>query len=105
MRRALAAILAAACLSVPAAAHGVQLEEADRDVKRVRVVYVEHWAPRHFYVETNDGATYKLRRCRREDSRACVWDAKRRGNGVGRSFAVIHGEVIRIRPRLMRAAY
>lgn len=41
--------------------------------------------------------------CKYEDSRNCVWDAKHRGNGKGRSFINRNGKVIFISHRAAHA--
>lgn len=78
----------------PGRAYAGQVEPADRDVKRVHVTYVEPIRGRRLFVELNNGAAYKLRPCRFEDSRGCYWDAATRGNGRGRSFVVVSGRVL-----------
>ena len=40
-----------------------------------------------------DGAAAVLSPCATEDSDNCYWDADMQGNGLGRSFTVINGEV------------
>lgn len=73
-----------------------------------RLAYVERYhndAGRvRFWVETRDGAAYVLRRCRTEDdARPCFWDARKRGNGLGWSFARVNrdGDLARF-PRPVR---
>ena len=69
----------------------VQLEEPEfEQMGRNPVLYVERVTRRWFYIELSDGSTWMVTRCRHEDSNNCWWDAKRRGNGEGRSFVVIH---------------
>lgn len=67
--------VSAATLATMPAADARQLEPADRDVNRARVVYVETFADESgpirgkFYWELNNGATYMTRyaRCYREN--------------------------------------
>ena len=87
-------------------AGGTQLEPATSDPERVRVTYIEQVGPRRGYVvELNTGAVWRLPRCRVEDGRNCLWDAGRFGNGIGRSFVDIRGELVRVGPRMMARAY
>lgn len=107
MRKAIPTILAAvaglALTTGPADA--VQLEKADREVSRVRVTYVEPARHGRLYVELNNGATYRLKPCRHEDSPSCYWDARSRGNGIGHSFATVDKVTTYTIPeRLMRGA-
>lgn len=46
-----------------------------------------------FYVELSDGTVVDLPQCAAEDDTDCIWIADLRGNGVGRSFVDIAGEV------------
>lgn len=81
----------------PGRAYAEQIEPADRDVRTVRVAYVEPVGRVALYVELNNGATYRVRPCVFEDGsgqRMCYWDASDRGNNVGDSFAVIAGRVL-----------
>lgn len=78
----------------PGRAYAGQVEPADRDVKRLSVTYAEPVDRRAVFVEMNDGSAWMLRPCRSEDARTCYWDARRFGNGVGRSFVVLRGRVV-----------
>lgn len=100
-----AAILGSLTMAVDShAATPGQVEPADRSPRTVRVVYVEQAMPGRWMVELNNGASYRLPGCRFEDSRNCVWDAGTRGNGRGRSFTDVGGELYRIPARLMARA-
>lgn len=55
------------------------------------VLYVEHMHYRWWYVELGDGSSWAVVRCRHEDQWDCWWNAKRWGNGEGRSFVNIEG--------------
>lgn len=97
-----------ACAANDDAMFGHQIEQADKP-GRGRVSYVETWrvpnGRRPYLVELSNGAVYLLRACRFEDSRRCVWDATRRGNKRGRSFASLPGgRVVTIPARIMRRA-
>jgi len=78
----------------------VRLSGPTRHVEHRRIVRVVHHTPaptaRRGYVEArlNNGALYRLRPCKQEDSRNCYWDAEFRGNGAGHSFADIRGSVV-----------
>lgn len=48
-------------------------------------------APEPVTSSTNSKAFDATRPCKFEDSHSCVWDAKHRGNGKGRSF-IANGE-------------
>lgn len=79
----------------PGRAYAVPIEPADHHVTTLRVTYVEPAVgPQDLYVELNNGATYALKPCRVEDGRQCYWDADARGNGVGRSFVRVSGQLI-----------
>ena len=46
-----------------------------------------------YAVVLRNGHTWIVPRCRLEDSRNCWWDAGKRGNRSGRSFADLNGRV------------
>jgi hypothetical protein len=77
-----------------------QVEPADviaRDGARLRVTYLERYGNGRAWLEVSDGSAYRVRGgvrpCAAEDSAGpCVWDARHRGNGRGRSFMVLPGE-------------
>ena len=87
---AAAAILAAVTIGAAAPADARKLEPADTRVHFPRVAYLERLEHGRAYVELNNGAAYDLRPCALEDSSACYWDARARGNGRGMSFVSVH---------------
>lgn len=103
-----AAGIALAILAPTTPAGAVRVESPTRDHGSHRVAYVERVELRRFYVETADGAAYRVRRCVTEDDpRPCLWNAARRGNGAGTSFVRVHpaGRELRVAPGMMRRAY
>ena len=40
--------------------------------------------------------------CKYEDSRNCIWDASKRGNGKGQSFIDIDGKTIKINTKYFK---
>ena len=73
---------------------------AELHVKRV------HISPSSgvLHVRLSNGARWRLTPCKHEDSRDCYWNARKRGNGIGRSFIDLRGTAYTIPARLMRAA-
>lgn len=47
-------------------------------------------------VTMSDGHRARLTPCRYEDGRRCYWHAPSRGNGRGRSFVVVRGDLFRV---------
>lgn len=88
----LAVIVSTLMFTSPAhAARGaVRLEAPTRHVAHVRIVSTSQHGTRT-HVRFNTGSRWSLRACRHEDSNNCYWNARKRGNGHGRSFATIHG--------------
>jgi hypothetical protein len=82
-----------------AAPRAVRLEPPVRHVKHVKVTYVHKSKSYPKWVEFNTGSLWSLPRCKHEDSRNCFYDAKRRGNGKGRSFADIKGKTYYVKGR------
>lgn len=97
MLRMLALVVLAAGLTLtvsPAqAAPGgaVRLEPPTQHVSHVRIISVTPARAHRVRVGFNTGSLWSLKACRSEDSNNCYWDARKRGNGHGRSFATIHG--------------
>jgi len=91
---ALAAVLVT--LAIPAPSHAargaVRLEAPTRHVSHVRITYVQPARANRVWVEFNTGSLWSLRVCPAEDSSNCYWDARKQGNGHGRSFATIKGK-------------
>lgn len=83
------AAIATTITFAPSSADAVQVELADREVFSVRLTYVEPTGPRRMFVELNNGAAYRLRPCKMEDSNGCYWDASKAGNGRGNSFVAV----------------
>lgn len=64
-------------------------------VKVDRVDYAQWLGKGHgYFAEVRDGRGWEMTPCKYEDSRNCLWDARHRGNGIGRSFINIRGRVI-----------
>lgn len=91
------ALLAEEAHAAPAGA--VRLEPPVRHVKHVKVTYVHKSKSAPVWVEFNTGSLWSLPTCKHEDSRNCFYDAKRRGNGKGRSFANIKGKTYHVKGR------
>lgn len=80
------------------------MEGPDRPVTQLRVAYVEKVVMDDLlYVEFNDGSVAAFTPCRFEGSgeRNCYWLGRQRGNGVGRSYVVLHRQVHYIRHHLL----
>lgn len=70
----------------------VRLEAPTRSASPVRFTYVQYASARRVWVEFNTGSLWSLPTCQHEDSPSCYWDAKRHGNGLGRSFVHLKGK-------------
>lgn len=57
-------------------------------------IYVEHSHRRWYYAERYDTSEWMVTRCRYEDSRNCYFNAKKRGDGKGRSFINLKGRIV-----------
>lgn len=82
-----------------APAGAVRLEPPVRHVEHVKVTCVHKSKGGPKWVEFNTGSLWSLPTCKHEDSRNCFFDAKRRGNDKGRSFANIHGKTYYVKGR------
>jgi hypothetical protein len=90
-------LLAEEAHAAPAGA--VRLEAPTRHVEHVRATYVQQAGKARVWAEFNTGSLWSLPTCKHEDSRNCYYDAKRRGNGKGRSFANIKGKTYYVKGR------
>lgn len=111
---AVAATFAALALVGPASADVIQTEPADRlPVTSTYVTYAEMYqrvwpslgtAPRNtLIVDFNTGSQYEFTACKYEDSNNCFWNAKKRGNGEGRSFVTLRNKTYTVPARFMPA--
>lgn len=65
-----------------------------KKVKRSPVALVQQIGTNNqFAVVLRNGHTWIVPRCKYEDSRNCWWDAGKRGNKRGKSFADLNGRV------------
>lgn len=79
-----------AALLIPAQAQAAPAKK----VKRSPVVLVQQIGTNNqFAVVLRNGHTWVVPRCKYEDSRNCWWDAGKRGNKRGHSFADLNGRV------------
>ena len=91
-------VLALAALTVPATSaeaaqpSAVRLESPTRAVKHVRVTYVQKTRNARLWIEFNTGSLWSVTPCRYEDSNNCYWNARKHGNGKGRSFVTLRGK-------------
>lgn len=76
-----------------AATGAVRLEAPTRSASPVRFTYVQYVNANRVWVEFNTGSLWSLPTCKHEDSSNCYWNAKRQGNGKGRSFVALKGKV------------
>lgn len=89
---ALAIGLTLAASPAGAAPGAVRLEPPVRSVKTVKVTFIQTAKTGPVWVEFNTGSLWSMPRCAHEDSRNCYWNAKRSGNGKGRSFVHLKGK-------------
>lgn len=76
-----------------AATGAVRLEAPVRSASPVKFVGVKYVSSTRVHVRFNTGSKWSVPTCKHEDSSNCYWDAKRRGNGHGRSFVALKGKV------------
>lgn len=84
-------------LAAPAPAHAaydgtVRLDPPTRSVAHVRILETQQLRHGYLLVDFNTGSTWRVAPCRYEDSNNCHWDARKRGNGHGRSFVTLKGK-------------
>jgi hypothetical protein len=108
MKHIIAAALATFALVASFAPHAdaatphprtVKVMNATHKAKHKRLVYVraemgggsDNHADSRVLATFNDGSMYLVRRCAREDSPRCFWDARTSGNRRGRSFVRLSG--------------
>lgn len=90
---------------VVTAGKAVRLEAPDKRVKKLRVAYAErdaHGKGEAMLVEFNNGSLWAFTQCKQEDSRNCSWNAKRAGNGVGKSFVDLRGKTYYVPKRFAK---
>lgn len=71
----------------------IRVEHATHNVKHRRVVDVDEVDSRgtgRYLVWFNNGSAFYMRGCVYEDGHRCVWNAHKRGNGIGHSFVQLH---------------
>lgn len=69
-----------------------KMDRRDRAIVSVR----ETHHGKRVTVRFNNGSKWDFKPCRYEDSERCYWNAKDRGNGVGKSFVRVWGKTFRV---------
>lgn len=94
----LAAVLALGGLTLvaqPAQAvtGAVRLEAPTRSASPVQFTRVTYVSDTRVRVRFNTGSLWSMPTCKHEDSNNCYWNARKSGNGQGRSFVALKGKV------------
>lgn len=97
MRYILAVVVAMLAVLLASPAHAadagtVRLEPPTRAVAHVKVTSVQQVAGPNIRIRFNTGSRWSVRPCRHEDGNNCYWDARKHGNGQGRSFVTLKGK-------------
>lgn len=97
MRYILAILATLALVGLASPSHAgtgrtTRLEPPVRHVAHVKVVSVQETRTSRLWIEFNTGSLWSVAPCKWEHSNNCYWDARKRGNGKGKSFVTLKGK-------------